>query len=305
MPADAYETVDCPLCGHDTSRVVANVRTYATPFLVARCTGCSLLFMNPRPPRAALDALYTDAYYAGEAEFGYADEREQEPQVRVRAAGRLARVERLLAADAITTRRVVEIGSAFGVFLDEARRRGWEPRGCEISPASATWAEEHFGLTIHRTDLADAGLPDASADLVTGSEVIEHLTDPRRTVAAAFRVLGPGGIVVLSTANEASVARVLRGARWGYYMPGHVVLWSARTLSRLLRDAGFERVKVTAGDERGLANFRRFREAAGAGSVAGWLLRRVGVGGWTLGAGMVVTARKPRGDARSPGSSSR
>jgi len=66
--------------------------------------------VNPRPESAALDALYDDAYYAGHADFSYGDERKVEPQVRARAAGRLARVERTLAADGVATRRVVADG---------------------------------------------------------------------------------------------------------------------------------------------------------------------------------------------------
>jgi SAM-dependent methyltransferase len=164
--------------------------------------------------------------------------------------------------------------------------------GCDVSKDAASWTREHRGIDVRECDLADAGLAPASADLVTGSEVIEHLSDPVRTARAAFDVLAPGGVVLFSTANEASLARVLRGADWGYFLPGHVVLWSARTLTRLLEDAGFRDVRVIAGDERGLANFGAFRRAGGPGSALGWLVRRVRLGGWTLGAGMVVEGRK-------------
>jgi SAM-dependent methyltransferase len=248
--------------------------------------------MNPRPDADELAAFYRDEYYAGGADFSYGDERMIEPRVRVRAAGRLARVERMLAADGVATRRVVELGSAYGVFLDEARRRGWSVVGCDVSSDAAGWTRENRGIDVRACDLADAGLAPADADLVTGSEVIEHLADPRRTMRAAFDALAPGGVVLFSTANESSLARVLRGAEWGYFMPGHVVLWSAATLRRLLEDTGFVDVRVVAGDERGLANFREFQRAGGPGTVAEWLARRVRLGGWTLGAGMVVEGRR-------------
>jgi len=295
--ASTLQLVPCPLCGGERVRDVCRVETWKAPFHVARCSDCSLLHVNPRPSLAELGAFYDAGYYEGDSDWHYADERTQQEQVRVRAAGRLARIADLLAARGVTTRRVVEIGSAFGVFLDEARRQGWEPRGCEISPASADHAENEFGLTIHRTDLSDAGLPDASADLVTGSEVVEHLAAPLRTFEAAYRVLAPGGLVLFSTGNEQSAARLLRGARWGYFMPGHVVLWSAATLREALTRTGFVDVSVTAGDERGLRNFLAFRRAAGGGSLAAWLLRRMRFGDWTLGAGMVVLARKPDGES--------
>jgi len=287
--------VPCPLCGGHDLRHLWRVTRWTTPFDVARCAACSLLHVNPRLPREHIDAYYDAAYYGGTAGWHYADERLQEDQVRVRAAARLARLESRLAAEGVASRRVVELGSAFGIFLDEARRRGWDARGCEISPEASEHAVTRLGLEVHRADLADAGLPPGSADLVTGSEVVEHLVEPMRTFRAAYDLLAPGGRVLFSTANERSVARLLRGGRWGYLMPGHVVLWSARTLPDALRRCGFVDVEVTAGDERGLAAYDAFRRASGGGSVTGWLAKRLRLGTWTLGAGMVVEARRPGG----------
>lgn len=47
------------------------------------------------------------------------------------------------------------------------------------------------------TDLAP--FADASVDAVFAMEVLEHVTDPERAVAAAHRVLVPGGLFVAST----------------------------------------------------------------------------------------------------------
>ncbi len=289
----APRSIPCPLCGGDRVRPVCEVTRYAQPLHMARCADCSLLHINPRPPDDVLDAYYNDAYYAGEADFHYGDERKLEPQIRVRAAGRLVQLEERLARAGITTRRVVEIGSSFGLFLAEASRRGWDVQGCEISPDSREWARETHGFTIHDCDLADAGLAPESVDVVTGSEVIEHLADPLRTLRAAYDALAPGGIILFSTGNEQSIARIVRGANWGYYMPGHVVIWSPRTLGQAFLSAGFTDVDVVAGDERGLGSYREFARVAGAGSATSWLVKRLRLGGWTIGAGMVVSARKP------------
>lgn len=282
----------CPLCGGAAFRAVAEVRRWKVPFRIVRCRACSLLHMNPAPGADALASFYTEEFFTGAAAYHYQDERAAEARVRVRASGRLAFLERLLAARGVATRRIVELGAAYGTFLDEARRRGWQVAGCEVSADAAAWTREHRGIELRQCDLADAGFAPESADVVTGSEVAEHLAEPRRTAGAAFDALAPGGVVLFSTANEASAARLLRGARWGYYLPGHVVLWSARTLTRLFTDAGFTEPRVVAGDERGLANYRAFLAAGGPGSVPGWLLRRVRLGGFTLGAGMVAWARK-------------
>ncbi len=249
--------------------------------------------MNPRPAPEQLAKLYGEGYYAGTADYSYEDERKIEPRVRIRAAGRLQRIERMLEADGIRTRRVIELGSAYGAFLDEARRRRWLTLGCEISHEAASWTRAHRGLDIRECDLADAGLAPASWDFITGSEVIEHIAHPRLVARAAFDLLAPGGVILFSTANEMSLARMLRGSKWGYFMPGHVVLWSAKTLRRLLEVSGFDEIQVHAGDERGLANFSEFLHAGGPGTPTGWGLRRIRFGNFTLGAGMVVEGRKP------------
>jgi SAM-dependent methyltransferase len=270
------------------------VRRWNPAFRIVRCRDCSLLYMNPRPNADQLAALYTGDYYAGHADYSYEDERKVEPRVRIRAAGRLQRIERMLDADGIRTRRVIELGSAYGAFLDEARRRRWHTLGCEVSHEAASWTRAHRGLDIRECDLADAGCAPNSADFITGSEVIEHIATPRLVARAAFDILSPGGVILFSTANEMSLARLLRGRNWAYFMPGHVVLWSAKTLRRLLEGAGFDEVTVHAGDERGLANFSEFLHAGGPGTPTTWGLRRIRLGNFTLGAGMVVEGRKPR-----------
>lgn len=51
--------------------------------------------------------------------------------------------------------------------------------------------------------------PDGPFDLITITDVLEHLEDPRACLAAARQRLAPGGVIVVSTPNR----RSLHGAR--------------------------------------------------------------------------------------------
>jgi len=51
-------------------------------------------------------------------------------------------------------------------------------------------------------DATNLDFPDRSFDAVTMFDVIEHIPDDRRALAEAFRVLRPGGYLLLSTPNE-------------------------------------------------------------------------------------------------------
>ena len=108
----------------------------------------------------------------------------------------------------------------------------------------------HFNLERMRAPVA-AG----TFDMVTLWEVIEHMAvDPMFAMANINRALRPGGHLVISTVNCASllsIRKILRGAN-PYVYPVYTLHassnrhnreYSARELARLVRDAGFEVVR--------------------------------------------------------------
>ena len=210
--------------------------------------------------------------------------------MRLKAAARLARIETF-----VEPGRVVEPGCSFGLFLDEARRRGWDPVGVDVSEYAAKHCRDTLNIPVHRGAFEDAPIGPRSARLVHMSEFIEHCPRPRETVRRAAEVLEPGGLLVVGTANADSLARRLRGPRWGYYMPGHVVFFGARLLSRLLVEEGFRVLRVFRGDDHGRP-FDAALARAHAASVPGRWLRSLSLPGvGSVGAGMVVYALREVG----------
>jgi len=119
------------------------------------------------------------------------------------------------------------------------------------------------GLALVKAGVEGAGLPlaTASADVVIMSEVIEHLVDPDSALDEAFRILKPGGSLLLSTPNLAAwynrgllalgVQPVfsevsLRGVfgRPGRQVAGHLRMFTRRALTGLLTARGFDSITV-------------------------------------------------------------
>ena len=276
--------VPCPLCDSPDRERLFVSRLYAEEVPVVECRACGLLYQSPRPEESDLAGMYDEKYYTGAGakpgDYTYADERTKEPEVRLKSAARLERIESF-----VKPGRVVEPGCSFGTFLDEARRRGWDPVGVDVSEPAAKYCREERKIPVHLGPFEAAPLEPRSARLIHMSEVIEHLAHPRAAIRRCAEVLEPGGLLVIGTANADSLARKLRGPRWGYYMPGHVVYFSPVTLGRLLCEEGFEVLRVFRGDDHGRP-FDGALARAHASSVAGRILRR-----W-VGAGMVVYAQR-------------
>ncbi len=94
-------------------------------------------------------------------------------------------------------RRILDVGCGVGGFLTPLAALG-DVHGCELDEASVGFCRE-LGRTNTFVAASDRlPVPDASQDLVTLFDVLEHTPDDRAVLAEVRRVLRPGGHVVVS-----------------------------------------------------------------------------------------------------------
>jgi len=136
--------------------------------------------------------------------------------------------------------KLVDFGCGDGKFLEKAARH-FEVLGVEISPRLAQMAEARVpGVRILRTPVTEAALLEAVFDVVTQFSVLEHEWHPLDVLRAAHRALKPGGLTVIKVPNHASWNRHIMRQDWcGYRLPDHCNYFTPRTLSAMLRKAGF------------------------------------------------------------------
>jgi ArsR family transcriptional regulator len=94
-------------------------------------------------------------------------------------------------------------------------------------------------LEFRLGDLQDPPIAASSADLVILSQALHHAADPARAVAGAFRVLRPGGQVMILDLLEHNFeqARKLYGDQWLGFAESDLHHW--------LEAAGFTRIEIT------------------------------------------------------------
>lgn len=153
---------------------------------------------------------------------------------------------------------LLDIGSAKGVFMDVARKSGWQVTGVEPSVSDSDYARNTFGVSVFTGTLEEANFPPVSFNLVTMWDVVEHLRNPAETLREVYRVLRPGGLLLVYTPNHNSLIMVL--ARWLYrvslhkfplerllYPVVHLSFFTPKTLTGLLSKSGFNIEQVSAG----------------------------------------------------------
>jgi ubiquinone/menaquinone biosynthesis C-methylase UbiE len=101
--------------------------------------------------------------------------------------------------------RVLDLGCGTGYGTRELALCARNVIGVDIANDAVQYARENFGAPNTRfLQGSVTALPfaDASFDLITAFEVIEHLTDWRSLLSEARRVLAPAGVVIVSTPNK-------------------------------------------------------------------------------------------------------
>jgi 2-polyprenyl-3-methyl-5-hydroxy-6-metoxy-1,4-benzoquinol methylase len=138
--------------------------------------------------------------------------------------------------------RLVDVGCSRGQFVQYAGEAGFRAEGVEPAPTIAKAAQD-AGLNVHTGLLEEVAFPDASFDVASLFEVVEHLREPGPLVAECARILKPGGVLLISTGNADSWTATFMRERWDYFQMaqdgGHVSFFNPQSLTLLAQRAGF------------------------------------------------------------------
>lgn len=144
------------------------------------------------------------------------------------------------------TNRFLDIGFGAGTLMQAARACGWDVEGLEVSRSAVEHARS-LGFKVFCGELEQAKYPDDYFDVVTASEVLEHLPWPQPLLREIARILRPGGLFWATTPHGRGVSHRALGTKWSVICPPeHLHLFSLGGMKRMLTASGFRRVRVLA-----------------------------------------------------------
>jgi len=248
---EPQEEVACPLCQARSREHVmhAEDRLFGRPgaYNIVRCTACNLRYLSPRPTLESLGAHYPDDY------FIYKTEEEMHPVVRrmmqvmtkQRWTSYIKRFEKVRGRFEPTT-KIVDVGCGMNDHLIALKKlRGTEGIGVDFNPKVVKYVREVRNMPMLEGTLHDARFPDASFDVVTMNEYLEHEPSPRSVLEEARRITKPGGYVAVEVPFSDSIpARVFR-SRWSQLdAPRHLTHFTRDTLREMLERSGYKLVHL-------------------------------------------------------------
>ena len=143
---------------------------------------------------------------------------------------------------------LLDVGSGFGVFLVHAYNLGFDTYGTEISTHAVDFLQKklpfaHIALIDDTFDLPESW-PD-SYEVITSFDVLEHVRAPLELGKRIYRLLSPGGHLILAVPNRDRYYYKFHGLvdeffSHGDYPPYHLTRWRKKTVEVFLRTCGFK-----------------------------------------------------------------
>lgn len=134
--------------------------------------------------------------------------------------------------------KLLDIGCGGGGLLDRMKLFGWETSGYDI--------DKKVGQSIsnrHRF-IDDLKLESEKYDLITMTDVVEHVVDFKKLLLEAYRLLDHQGVFILTTPTTSIFFRLFGKYWYPLDTPRHLYVFNKENISNCLHEAGFEVKKI-------------------------------------------------------------
>jgi len=200
-------------------------------YSMVKCNSCGLVKTKKTLSDKEISALYNNKYYI------FDPVREMKDEL-------IAKAHLQSLQKKITKGRLLDVGCGKGYFLLEAKKAGFKVKGVEISKDAAKFAKDS-GLDIFNGTLENFNSKE-KFDAITMFDLIEHLSRPLKALKIAKSLLKKDGILYIETPNIESAYRKYSPIRnyWSGYNKFHIVLFSPKSLTIMLRKVGFSNIET-------------------------------------------------------------
>jgi len=219
---------ECVVCGGKDAK----------PFYpgLLKCVGCGHVFADVCLTEDAISKLYGRAYFFGDEYIDYIGDKKI---LQKNFALRFHVLKTFLSPD--QHKHLLEVGCAYGFFLDIARDQFETVQGIDINEDAITYARQHLGIAAECGDLLKHDLGEKSFDLVCMWDTIEHTQWPNLYLEKLAKNMKKGSLIAITTGDIESLTARIRKEKWRLiHPPTHIHYFSMKTLETLLNRNGFE-----------------------------------------------------------------
>lgn len=229
--------IACPFCESSQTKIYDQEGEWE----IERCKNCNFIFTNPQPTPESLPNYYQEDYFKDKRHKSKFYNEDGSIKTQVESyANRIVDIENHVHKRG----RLLEVGSERGGFLQVMKTRGWEVEGVEISTDASAIAND-AGIETFNGILSDF-TPKQQFDSICMYQTLEHVPDPKQTIAKAYELLNANGTFVVEVPNIKCFEQKFSKKRkhLSYDLPRHLNHFAPEYLAKEFSKIGFQTVLI-------------------------------------------------------------
>lgn len=233
----------CNLCLSEDNKIIYKYTRFERNNIL-KCERCGLVFLETKKTKKEMESFYIKEYRKVK------DLPRQTPEeifnsslVRHDCEERIGWIKRNYGG--LEKKRVIEIGSSAGYFLNVLSLNGAEAVGLELTESYSNYAR-NLGFTVYSKPFGEMDFRE-EFDLVVMFHTLEHIFDPMSILQAIYRSLNKGGVFMGEVSNQNDWRIGIFDneiVKRFHYDPYHPYYFSSETLNKYLKKCDFDDVKL-------------------------------------------------------------
>jgi 2-polyprenyl-3-methyl-5-hydroxy-6-metoxy-1,4-benzoquinol methylase len=145
--------------------------------------------------------------------------------------------------NSLTPGKILDVGAGLGFFLSSLSD-DWNKHALDVSDTGLSFIKSSLpNVTTHKGMLSENTFEANSFDVVMFYHVIEHVPNPQELLATIYKILKPGGKIIIGTPNIGSFAAKRFKGNFRLLGSGHLILFNPKSLENLATSIGFKKEK--------------------------------------------------------------
>lgn len=217
------------------------------------------MWLTPQPSQEDVLTIYNDTYFSNDhfldddnnTLYGYVDYMLERLNKQVQYRKYVQFAKNIVAnqrgsKESLEQLKWLDIGCGLGYLMDTAYDYGFDVCGIELNSFAVEELHRRYHYRVEAQPITAPIFDESRFDVISMTDVIEHLHNPRETVERMFALTNPGGMAIITTMDSDSITSRLLGKRLEDFRRTreHLYFFSRSTLRRLLEEAGYRVIRM-------------------------------------------------------------